>query len=243
MSRYLRRIVLIMTPIALLGLGGQVQAQADVDCNKCVDASDIAKEAINASKIAKNAVTTNKLKDKAVTGAKLGPGVPRTIKQGGYDLYNLLVDSADPEAHFDSPSNGGAGNTRLTLKGGENVLLIGSVQVYRDPEDAASGDIITGSLIPCYWNTDLALGEPGAVYAAGFSGEDERWNAVTPICQTSTGADDQGSVATSFLFKNMPAGKFEFGLCPSKWNGGGCESEEAANFIVLGTKIAIIKTN
>ena len=242
MSRYLRRIVLIMTPIALLGLGGQVQAQG-VDCNKCVDSSDIAKGAVNSSKIAKKAVTTEKINGKAVTEGKLGPGVPGKMKQGGYDLANMLVDSANPEAHFDSPSNGGSGNTNLTLKGGESVLLIGSVQVYRDPADAASGDIITGSLLPCYWNTDLALGEPGAVFVAHFSAEESQYEAMTPICQTSTGEDDQGSVATSFLFTDMPAGKFEFGLCPSKFNDGGCESGEAANFVVQGTKIALIKAN
>jgi hypothetical protein len=208
-----------------------------------VDSSDIAKDAVNASKIAKNAVTSKKIENGAVTDAKLAPGVPGKMKQGGYDLMAQTVTSDIPTENFSGPSAGLDGNTRFTLKGGEDVLLIGSVQVYRDPEDAASGDIITGSLVPCYWNTNLALGEEGAVYAAGYSGQNSEWNAVTPICHTSTGADDQGSVATSYLFQDMPAGKFEFGLCPSKWNDGGCGGGGAANFVVLGTKIALIKAN
>ena len=124
---------------------------------------------------------------------------------------------------------------------GEDVLLIGSEQVYRDPEDAASGDVITGSIHPCVWNTDMDIAEEGAVFAPGFTVQ--AYNAVTPICITSTGADDQGSVATSYLFTDMPAGNYEFGLCPSKWNDSGCDTAEGANFVVLGTKITVIRAN
>lgn len=240
-----------MATIALPGLSGQAFAQADLDCNKCVDASDIAKNAVNTSKLDKNAVTSNKIAKNAVTSSKiainavsapkLGEGVPSKIKQGGYDLANVLVDSAIPANHFDAPSMGGLGDTSLTLRGGEDVLVMGSVQVYRDPNDAVSGDVITGSLIPCVWNTDMDIFAEGAVLVPGYDVFD--FSSVTPICKTSTGEDDQASVATSYLFTDMPAGKYEFGLCPSKWNDGGCATEEGANFVVQGTKVAVIKTN
>ncbi len=59
---------------ALLGMGTVVHAQDDVDCNKCVDASDIAGQAVNSSKIKKSAVTTNKIAKQAVTTHKIAPG-------------------------------------------------------------------------------------------------------------------------------------------------------------------------
>ena len=73
MPKSIRIILVTIVPIALLGLGAQVHAQAtDVDCSGCVDTSDIASQAVTPNKIKPKAVTTSKIAPKAVTNGKIG---------------------------------------------------------------------------------------------------------------------------------------------------------------------------
>jgi hypothetical protein len=72
MSKLIRTFLIGIAPLALLGLGAQAHAQAtDVDCNGCVDLSDIASEAISASRIRAGAVTSSKIRPEAVTTGKI----------------------------------------------------------------------------------------------------------------------------------------------------------------------------
>lgn len=86
---------------ALLGMGTAVHAQNDVDCNKCVDASDIAAQAINSSKIEKSAVTTKKIAKKAVTAHKIAAGAVTSgkIKNGAVGLAQIDTSEVAMQRH------------------------------------------------------------------------------------------------------------------------------------------------
>ena len=171
---------------------------------------------------------------------KLGDGIPNKMKHGGYDLDNTYVDSEDATQHFDAPSNGGNGDTAFQLNGGEDVLVIGSLSVYTD-EFEETGHLIAGAVEPCYKNWDIPEGEPGHVFAPCYNG-DECYASVAEICYTSTSIADQENVSTSYLFRDMPAGLIEFGLCSRKDNYGGCPGP-GANYNTASTKIAVILSN
>ncbi len=75
MSKLIRTVLIGIAPIALLGLGAEVHAQAnDVDCTRCVDGKDIAREAVTTNKIGKRAVTTGKIAPEAITTGKIADG-------------------------------------------------------------------------------------------------------------------------------------------------------------------------
>ena len=104
-----------MAPIALLGLGAQVHAQAtDVNCSGCVDTNDIAFQAVTTGKIQpkavtsgkiassavtkfkikRNAVVTSKIKDGAVTLSKISPELASSIDANSMSVTDLESDTA-----------------------------------------------------------------------------------------------------------------------------------------------------
>ena len=117
MSKSIRTFFISIAPLALLGLGAQVHAQAnDVDCYHCVDTRDIAanavitgklkKHAVTQSKIGKNAVTTNKIKNYAVTSDKLSDEVFFAISEsiGGIILEQMSVSDGSGVASLVCPA-------------------------------------------------------------------------------------------------------------------------------------------
>ncbi len=150
-------------------------------------------------------------------------------KQGGYDIDQTttpssLINSATYTNHFQRPQNG---NTTLTLNGGEDVLVMCSMQVYK--EDPATSNNIEGEVRACYRNTStLAITQ-----ATVFQGE-------TDFCFFSSGEKSQRSVQVSALFTNIPAGTYEFGFCAKKGNSYSCFTNEV-NYRVAGPKINVIK--
>ncbi len=151
-------------------------------------------------------------------------------KQGGYDIDqsispSSLINSTSYTNHFQRPQNG---NTTLTLNGGEDVLVMCSMQVYK--EDTVASTNIEGEVRACYRNTS----PPNTITQATlFQGE-------TDFCFTSIGEDDQRSVQVSALFTNIPAGTYEFGFCAKKGSSYSCFTNEA-NYRVAGPKINVIK--
>jgi hypothetical protein len=265
MLRRIRKLGFLACAISLIGFSGWAYAQAtDVQCDQCVDASDIAtgsiknnkiqqfavqsdkiaKQAVTSPKIAPGAVGTGKIADGAVTAEKLGGGLPAEIRQSGYDLEFLWVSTTEMEFDFASTSDASGNNGPLTLTEGASVLVIASSQVYKDPNDTST-DTVVGGYEPCY--LDLSLTPDDPLYlrttCVGSGSIGECYAGLTPICMNSNGVDDQRSVATSFLFKNMPAGTYQFGVCAAKTNEGGCSTLDGANFYLIGTKVTVIRTN
>lgn len=98
MSKIIRTFLIAIAPIALLGLGAEVHAQAsDVVCDKCINSSDIAGGAVATSKLKKQAVTKAKLADKAVTTTKIAGGAVTSgkIKNGAVTFGKLSSNVAD----------------------------------------------------------------------------------------------------------------------------------------------------
>jgi hypothetical protein len=85
-----RFIQALLIGICFLAIEAHAQAN-DVDCVRCVDTSDIAREAVNAYKIKPKAVTTDKLAKQAVTTSKLAPQAVTTekIKDGAVTADKL----------------------------------------------------------------------------------------------------------------------------------------------------------
>ena len=80
MSKLIRVIFAGIALMASLALGAQVHAQAtDLDCNKCVDRSEILEQAISSSKIKGGAVIRSKIRDDAVNDAKLSVNLRNRI--------------------------------------------------------------------------------------------------------------------------------------------------------------------
>ena len=97
MSNSIRNFLIAIAPFALLAISVEVYAQADdVDCIKCVDASDIAGQAVNSSKIAKQAVTAGKIAKQAVTSSKIAPGAVTSgkIKNGAVTTSKISPELA-----------------------------------------------------------------------------------------------------------------------------------------------------
>ena len=131
--------------IALTGLSAQVYAQAsDVDCVRCVDASDIAPDAVSINKIRNKAVTTSKLAPRAVTTGKirdgaitenklsanlsnamLGTRLPRVL-DGGDNLIGYLVNIADDNQSIDVLTEQGYIRSGLAFSNGQ-ALFPGTV--------------------------------------------------------------------------------------------------------------------
>ncbi|MCH7765385.1 MAG: hypothetical protein IH916_02380, partial [Acidobacteria bacterium] len=82
MFKSIRIFFIAIAPIALLGLAAEVHAQAatDVDCNGCVDISDIAAQAVGAAKLKDGAVTRDKLRNNSVNTGKIQGGAVTTKK-------------------------------------------------------------------------------------------------------------------------------------------------------------------
>jgi len=126
MSKFIRTFLI---GAALLSLASQVHAQAnDVDCIKCVDTKDIAREAVNTYKIKPKAVTTDKLAKQAVTTSKLAPQAVTTgkIKNGAVtenklsgNLLNAMLGSRLPRV-----LDGGDNEIGLLVSIGENHWTI-----------------------------------------------------------------------------------------------------------------------
>ena len=78
MTGRLQFISIVFLSITLPGLA---RAQAtDVDCDKCVDSSDIARKAISTGKLRPEAVTNGKIRDGAVSNRKLSTGLSDKIE-------------------------------------------------------------------------------------------------------------------------------------------------------------------
>ena len=134
----------------------------------------------------------------------------------GDDSPNFVVDTIDPANHFYGPQNG---NTTLTFAGGESVLVWATTQIYAD----GAGGYVAGSLHTCYRDTATDV----ITWPSTF----ENWTA---FCFSSAGTDDQRSAQVSYLYQNMPAGTFEFGICPQLENAGGCT--EAGGVLITKSK-------
>ena len=89
MSKFIRTFLI---GIAVLGMGAEVHAQEDVDCIKCVDASDIAPAAVTTGKIRKKAVTTTRLAPQSVTTGKIKNGAV-TVNKVSPKLSNAIGTS------------------------------------------------------------------------------------------------------------------------------------------------------
>ena len=233
--------------------------------NFAVTTEKIKTGAVTESKIAAAAVTESKISASAVSPEKLSSGLGNEgfllggvkisittsfgqIRHGGYDLPSLYVTTpieTQQEVYddLDFPSIltaamttnvdfGEEGNTQLSVGAGEDVLVNASATVSSDtdefnPENLGT-NVITGAISICY-STE------GVVTWSGASGQD--YQNITPVCVTSTGFNDQTGVATSYLFQNLPAGVYSFGLCAATANLGGCE-EEQPDFIGGSASIA-----
>ncbi len=149
-------------------------------------------------------------------------------KQGGYDIGDsqggVLVTSSTFANHFQNPN---AGDTTLTLNGGEDVLIIACAQVYK--EDTAISNHIEGEIRACYRTVPNNV----VTQVSGF-------NSETDFCFSSTGIEDQRPVFVSALCTNMPAGTFQFGFCARKNSSSACWVDEV-NFRLSGVKINVVK--
>ena len=80
----LNRIPIIgIALIVLLGLGAEVHAQTatDLDCNKCVERSEILEQAISSSKIKGGAVIRSKIRDNSVNESKLSANLQDRLNE------------------------------------------------------------------------------------------------------------------------------------------------------------------
>ncbi len=150
-------------------------------------------------------------------------------KQGGYDIDqsitpSSLINSTTYNNHFQRPQNG---NTTWTFNGGEDVLVMCSMQIYK--EDAAVSNHIEGSVIGCWRNTSTLAITNGILF-----------QSETDFCFSSTGESDQRSVQVSTLFTNMNPGTYEFGFCAKKGSSFSCFNDEV-NYRVAAPKINVIK--
>lgn len=130
MSKSIRNFLIAIAPIALLGLGAEVHAQAsDVVCDKCINSSDIAvgavatgklkKRAVTSGKIARGAVTREKIKNGAVTFAKLSPNVANFVNGsiGGIILEQTSATDGSGVAFFSCPANSLVGSAGCFCEG------------------------------------------------------------------------------------------------------------------------------
>ena len=86
MSKYIGTSLSGLALIALLGVGAEVNATNHfpgvnmLDCDRCVDSSDIAPRAVGTSHIQSDAITTTRLKTGAVTTRKIKGRAVTTAK-------------------------------------------------------------------------------------------------------------------------------------------------------------------
>lgn len=102
MSRLIRTFLIGIAPIALLGLGAEVRAQAnDVNCFQCIDTKDIAPKSVTSGKIAPNAINTSKLKKGAVTKGKIAARAVTSgkIKIGAVGLAQIDTSEVAMQRH------------------------------------------------------------------------------------------------------------------------------------------------
>ena len=88
-----------------------------VNCNGCVNAKDIGKNAVTGSKIKKNSVTSSKIKNSSVTTSKLKNGAVTLDKLGTDVLVNLGVVTTGQYSAY-----GLTGTASRTCPSGTTVL-------------------------------------------------------------------------------------------------------------------------
>ena len=107
MSKFIQTLFI---GVALMVLGVEAHAQAnDVDCTRCVDTSDIRREAVSTNKIRPKAVTTSKIKNGAITENKLSANLSNAmlgtrnplVLDGGDNLIGYLVNIYDDNYSID----------------------------------------------------------------------------------------------------------------------------------------------
>ncbi len=87
-------LLLSLIAIVVFSPAAFAQTATDVNCSKCVDASDLAKKSVGSGKLKSDAVSTNKIKDGAVTARKLADGAVTADKLapgvgGGWGGYRV----------------------------------------------------------------------------------------------------------------------------------------------------------
>ena len=168
MSKHINSLRTLALAGALSGFAMTGAGAADLVCNKCVDTSDIAKQAVSANRLKAGAVRTGKIADGAVTGTKIldGTVTGADLAPGAVGNGNLAADAVTGATIQDGTVGGaditggavGAGHLAADAVTGA-AILDGSV----DGADLATGavgasEIATGAV----GASEIATGAVGA---------------------------------------------------------------------------------
>jgi hypothetical protein len=138
----------------------------------------------------------------------------------GWDSFSYIATPfytmvAEPFAvHDDTPSNGPPGTgDLLAVEDRTDVLVWATMQVFYSDDNQEA--LLAGEITPCYRAPggppeEVILCENEEPPAPGMG---EGPEGETDFCILSRGFFDQKSVQTSCLFRDMPAGIWEFGVC------------------------------
>lgn len=128
--------------------------------------------------------------------------------------------------------DGGLGDT-VRIGEGQDVLVESSMQVWAGGLDESAPLGFEGQITPCYR-------DPSTPQELVLCVAQEGPEAQTDFCFETRGVRDQRSVQTSCVFRGMPPGVWEFGVCARRTSGYQCQTPR--NFQVGGIKVRATST-